>query len=189
MKKLLLIFLILSLLVGCGAPAVEEPAETEEVVTVPDEEVIPLGTFTAQALTGAEYDEQFFSSADLTIINTWATYCGPCKQEMPILGMLDRELENVQVLGIVTDVLDQQANPDPNQVELALELHKAYECDYPSLILNYDLAMLGFASLPSVPATLFVDREGNLVGKGFYGALDETGWRQEIAKRLEMIGQ
>ena len=190
MKKLLLIVLILTMLVGCGAPAVETPAEPEEEIAVQtQEETIPLGSFTAQTIMGDTLDESFFTNAELTVINVWATYCGPCKQEMPVLGQLDRELENVQVLGIVTDVLDQQGQADPGQVELALELQTAYECDYPSLILNEELAMLGFAGLSAVPATLFVDRDGNLVGQGFYGALDEAGWRETIAERLEMTGR
>lgn len=234
MKKLLLIFLILTMLVGCGAPAVEEPVQEAPAVGEPvqeapaveepvqeepaveepvqeepaveepvqeepaveepaeetqQEEIIPFGTFTAQTLTGETVDESFFSNAELTVVNAWATFCGPCKQEMPVLGALDRELEDVQVLGVVVDVLDQQGQPDPAQVELALDLQTAHACDYPSLILNVDLAMLGYASLPSVPATLFVDKDGNLVGKGFFGKLDETGWRAIIAERLEMARQ
>lgn len=191
MKRLLLILLVLTLLTGCGTPAVEEPAQVEEEITAEAEveETIPLGSFTAQTIMGDTLDESFFTNAELTVINVWATYCGPCKQEMPVLGQLDRELETVQVLGIVTDVLDQQGQADPGQVELALELQTAYECDYPSLILNEELAMLGFAGLSAVPATLFVDRDGNLVGQGFYGALDEAGWRETIAERLEMTGR
>lgn len=202
MKRLLLILLVLVMFAGCAAPAAEGPVQPEEITTEttdetveateetaeqPQEETVSLGTFTAQALTGGEYDERYFADAELTVINVWATYCGPCKQEMPVLGALDRELENVQVLGIVTDVLDQQGEVDPKQVEVALELHTTLGCDYPSLILNEDLAMLGFASLTAVPATLFVDRNGNLVGQGFYGALDEAGWRDTIAQRLELV--
>lgn len=191
MKRLLLIILVLVMLVGCGAPAAEEqPMEPEEEIAVETgEDTIPLGTFTAQTITGETVDDSFFSNAELTVVNVWATYCGPCKQEMPVLGTLDRELESVQVLGIVTDVLDQQGEADPKQVELALELQSTYECDYPSLILNEDLAALGFASLTAVPATLFVDKDGNLVGQGFYGALDENGWRETIGERLEMARQ
>ena len=107
---------------------------------------------------------------------------------MTYLGQLDRELDNVQVLGIVTDVIDQNAQPDEAQVELALEIMEASGCSYPSLILNESLAYLGFAGLSAVPATLFVDNEGNLIGQGFYGALDEAGWNAVITERLEMIG-
>jgi thiol-disulfide isomerase/thioredoxin len=193
MKKLLAFLLALLLLTGCAAntpaevPAAEEAPATEEAPAEEAVEPAYLGDFSAQMLTGETLDQSFFANADLTVINVWATYCGPCKQEMPVLGALDKELENVQVLGIVTDVTDQKGEPDDSQVELALELLEAYGCEYPNLILNQSLAMLGFASLQAVPATLFVDSNGNLAGMGFYGALDEENWRAAIDERLELV--
>ncbi len=202
MKKILALFLMMLLLTGCVyKPAAEDPPADEPVQEAapaqkaedePDAEQdapMYLGNFSAQTLTGETLDQSFFANADLTIVNVWATYCGPCKQEMPVLGALDLELENVQVLGIVTDVIDQKAEPDETQVALALELLEAYGCEYPNLILNQSLAELGFAGLQAVPATLFVDSEGYLVGAGFYGALDESGWQETISQRLELIGQ
>ena len=132
MKKLLALLLALLLLTGCAAkapageaPPAEEPAEetTEETT---GEASAYLGDFSARTLTGDTLDQTFFANADLTVINVWATYCGPCKQEMPILGALDQELENVQILGIVTDVIDQNGEPNESQVELFLSEHKRY---------------------------------------------------------------
>jgi len=202
MRKTLAFLLACLLLAGCSAPAQEpvtEPTATEpeptveEPTEVTEEEVeeapLSLGTFSAETLDGETITEAIFADADLTVINVWATYCGPCKEEMPVLGMLDQELETVQMLGIVTDVIDQTGAPDPAQIELALELADAAGCGYPNLVLNQSLAYLGFASLSAVPATLFVDNQGNLVGQGFYGALDEATWRQVIQERLEMAQQ
>lgn len=197
MKKAFALLLALLLLTGCAAdtpkeePVVEEPTAEEKVEESAGETAEPayLGDFSAQTLTGETLDQTFFAGADLTVINVWATYCGPCKQEMPVLGALDKELENVQVLGIVTDVIDQNAEPDESQVKLALELLEAYGCDYPNLILNQSLANLGFANLQAVPATLFVDKDGKLAGMGFYGALDEENWRNTINERLELAQQ
>ena len=197
MKKLLAFLLALLLLAGCAANTqkeesiAEEPIAEEKVTESAEATAEPayLGTFSAQTLTGETLDQSFFANADLTVINVWATYCGPCKREMPVLGALDKELENVQVLGIVTDVINQNAEPDEAQVELALELLAAYGCDYPNLILNQSLANLGFASLRAVPATLFVDKDGKLVGMGFYRALDEENWRNTIKERLELAQQ
>lgn len=190
MKRLLTLILALLLLAGCGTkevPVEEEPEETVTAETVTEEtEVHTFGAFSAQTLDGETLTEAIFEEADLTVVNLWATYCDPCKSEMPVLGMLDNELENVQVLGIVLDSTDQNGNPDPAQVELAIDLMEEAEADYTNLILNMELAMLGVASVASVPATLFVDAEGNLVGQGFYGALNETQWRETIAERLEM---
>ena len=198
MKRFLFLTLLLLLLAGCAqsqapaevpaeTPAVQEaPAETQEETTAEEPESIPLGSFEAQTLTNETLTEDYFSNADLTVINVWATFCGPCKEEMPVLAQLDQELEHVQILGIVTDVIDQSGSPDSAQVELALELAELAGCQYPNLILNESLAMLGFASLSAVPATWFVDGNGNLVGQGFYGALSEEGWRSIIAERLEL---
>ena len=191
MKRILSLFLILLLLTACSAK--EQPAP-ETVQTQPEaaseaapeaDAPKPLGSFTAQTLTGDTLSDAVFAESALTVINVWGTFCGPCKEEMPVLAKLHRELEDVQVLGIVIDVTDQQGQPDEGQIELALDLLDAAEADYPNLILNESLAQLGFAGVTGVPATLFVDREGNLVGQGFYGALDEAAWREVIAQRLE----
>ena len=187
MKRILSLFLILLLLTACGAK--EQPAP-ETVRTQPEaapeaDAPTPLGSFTAQTLTGDTLSDAVFAESALTVINVWGTFCGPCKEEMPVLAKLHRELEDVQVLGIVIDVTDQQGQPDEGQIELALDLLDAAEADYPNLILNESLAQLGFAGVTGVPATLFVDRDGNLVGQGFYGALDEAAWREVIAQRLE----
>ena len=200
MKRLLFLLLALLFLAGCAssepaaAPA-EAPEEPEVTESAPQEEapaasdVIPLGTFSAQTLTGETVTDGFFANAELTVINVWATFCGPCKEEMPVLAQLDQELDNVQILGIVTDVIDQTGSPDSDQVALAQELADLAGCQYPNLVLNQSLADLGFAGLSAVPATLFVDQNGNLVGQGFYGALNEDGWRSVIAERLEMAAE
>lgn len=199
MKQILSLILVLLLLTGCGAntPAAEEPAAAPETVAEPEKTAeaeskeepaeLVLAPFSAQTLTGETVTEAIYAEAELTVINVWATYCGPCKQEMPVLGMLDRELEDVQILGIVTDVIDQNGDPDPDQVDLALELTEAAACEYPNLILNESLAYLGFGDISAVPATLFVDSEGVVIGRGFYGALDEETWRQTINERLEQV--
>lgn len=196
MKQLLSLLLVLCLcfsLTACGQTEETTSAETEAVQQTEPKNTetsadvpIPLGSFTAQTLTGETVTEAIFAEADLTVINVWGTYCGPCKEEMPFLGMLHNELENVQVLGIVIDVIDQQGQPDAGQIDLALELCAAANVIYPNLVINESLAMLGFAGVQGVPATVFVDCNGNLVGNGFYGALDEETWRQVIQERLEM---
>ena len=147
-----------------------------------------LGDFTAETVTGETVDQTIFADAKLTVINVWATYCGPCKMEMPILGNIAREREGeVQILGVVTDVIDQYGNPVTDQVDFALEIMEDSNVEYTNLILNESLAMIGFASFTAVPATLFVDSDGNLVGQGFYGSLDEDSWNIVINERLGMI--
>ena len=133
--------------------------------------------------------EAVFAEADLTVVNLWGTFCGPCISEMPTLGMLHEELENVQVLGIVLDCTDQHGNPDADQVEVAKDIMETSGAAYPSLVLNQSLAMIGMANFQYIPTTLFVDSDGNVVGSEAVGAMDEAMWRETIAQRLEMAAQ
>ena len=84
-------------------------------------------------------------------------------------------------------IRNQNGELDESQVELALELLDAYGCGYPNLVYDQSLTHISrFAYLSGVPTTYFVDKEGNVVGLGFLGALDEDSWQQIIAERLEM---
>lgn len=199
MKKLIATMLCLLALAGCSstnttaapdAPVSDQPSATEQTPEQPEAEApMALGSFEAQMLDGETVTQEIFGNADLTVLNLWATFCGPCKEEMPVLAVLDQEYDNVQVVGIVTDAIDQKGEPDPGQLEIAQALCEAAGVTYPNMILNLSLAQIGLASMEAVPATLFVDSEGNLVGQGFYGALDEDGWRAEIQARLEMVSK
>lgn len=198
MKRMLTLLLALLLLAGCGSQSPADDAQTPATQTEVTEEPLtdsadtqanPFGTFSAQTLEGETITDEIFTQADLTIVNLWGTFCGPCINEMPTLGKLHEELDNVQVLGIVLDCTDQSGNPDPDQVQTALDITAATGANYPTAVLNMELAMLGMANYQYIPTTLFVDGNGDIIGTEHVGALDEDGWRQVIAERLEMIGQ
>lgn len=190
MKKFFALLLALLFLAGCGAkePALEETAEEETVVEEPaaETDADDFGAFTAETLEGETVTEAIFEQADLTVVNLWATFCRPCIQEMPTLGLLHEELENVQVLGIVLDCNDQYGGVDPEQVTVAMDIMEQTGAGYPSLVLNRSLAMIGMANFQYIPTTLFVDKNGNVVGSEVVSAMDEAGWRETIAERLEM---
>ena len=89
-----------------------------------------------------------------TVINLWASWCKPCREELPLLAKADREYgERVRFLGI--DVAD--AAP-----EAALRLAQASSVTYPQLVdrEGRTRAPLQFAGLPQ---TVFVDEQGRMV--------------------------
>ena len=47
--------------------------------------------------------ENLFSAHAVTMINIWATWCGPCKKELEELGNMHRRLEtkNAAIVGII----------------------------------------------------------------------------------------
>ena len=50
-----------------------------------------FSNFTAITLDGETVTQDIFQDHDLTMINIWATFCGPCLSEMPDLGEIHEE--------------------------------------------------------------------------------------------------
>lgn len=146
-----------------------------------------IGQFSAKTLDGDTITNDFFSKEKLTLINVWATFCNPCKMEMPGLGKLDQEMDDVQIMGVVMDVLDQDGQINQSMVETASSLKKASNVKYPSAIINQNLVNLGLGSITSLPTTIFVDSKGNIIGDLVIGARDEIEWREIIKQRLEAL--
>jgi cytochrome c biogenesis protein CcmG, thiol:disulfide interchange protein DsbE len=87
------------------------------------------------------------------VVNLWASWCGPCKEELPLLGRLDDEAGNrLTVLGV-----DYQ-DPRPDG---ALELAARSGVTFPQLAdpggsLADELRIVG------MPGTLYVDADGSV---------------------------
>jgi len=97
------------------------------------------------------------SFADKSLIIFWATWCAPCRSEIPLLEALHAEWADrgVSVVGIAVD-----------HREAVLEFAKRFKIAYPLLIGEQDAldaaAALGVAS-PVFPFTVFTDRRGEVV--------------------------
>ena len=138
-----------------------------------------LSSFTAYDLSGVARDETIFSGHKLTMINIWATFCGPCLREMPELGTLAKEYadKGVQVVGIVADVPQQDDGSfDLAQVQNARELAAQAGADYPHLLPSADLVSAKLHAVNAVPETIFVDENGSLVGESYVGARSSQQW-------------
>jgi thiol-disulfide isomerase/thioredoxin len=91
------------------------------------------------------------------VINFWATWCAPCRREIPLLSTLAGEWasHDVTVVGIAVDHRDK-----------VLQFRDQFKIGYPLLIGEQDAldvaAKLGMAS-PAFPFTVFTDRHGEVV--------------------------
>ncbi len=168
---------------------VEEPVSSENTSGDANPDEPTLKNFKTTDLDGNEITQEIFSNADLTMINIWATYCNPCLGEMPDLGVLAEEYadQGVQIVGILMDVYDQNWNVVQSQVDLAKEIIQETGADYLHLMPSTDLIYAKLRYVQAVPETIFVDKEGNLVGEPHLGARTKNKWSEEIQKRLEMV--
>lgn len=181
MKRLsALLAAALLLLSACGQAAA--PAETSGAEETASAGI--LSSFDTVDLDGNAVDQGVFSEHKLTMVNIWATYCGPCISEMPDLGILAEEYEDkgLQVIGLVSDVLDSDGNLSEEQLEKAREIVESTGADYTHVVPGEGTYGL-LSQIYAVPTTLFVDSEGRQVGSAYMSAKSLDDWK-EIADGL-----
>lgn len=164
-----------------AAEAAQTQAQTETL------EISPLfGEFITQDSNGNEVTQDIFAGHKLTMVNIWATFCGPCLREMPELGELNQEYQDqgFQVVGMPTDVMDQAGTIDQEQVDVVNEIAEKTGADYPHILPSKELVEDKLGSISVVPETVFVDEHGNQVGPSYKGARDKAAWKEIIDSLL-----
>ena len=126
-----------------------------------------MPAFTANDLDGNTVTESIFSEKDLTVVNIWGTFCGPCVGEMPELGAWAKNMpDNVQLVGLVIDIA---GDDDTEHRDLAVSIMQNADADFTQIIGNQDFADI-LKDVYGVPTTMFVDKDGNIVGDPIVGA-------------------
>ena len=121
---------------------------------------VPSNYFTTVAINGdhATYDNSMFAGAELTMINIWATTCGPCIQELPHIQNLAEAYESRGVQ-IVTALGDSEQS---GMINYALSIINRLGFNLP-VLRNTASFSAQFPTGGVYPVTYFVDRNGNIV--------------------------
>jgi thiol-disulfide isomerase/thioredoxin len=93
----------------------------------------------------------------IVVLNFWATWCGPCREELPLLSRLSREYaeKKVRFIAVSMDDLKDRAKIDQFLSRQKLDM---------DVWLGADLDMLERAGLGNVvPATMILDEQGEIV--------------------------
>jgi thiol-disulfide isomerase/thioredoxin len=93
------------------------------------------------------------------LLNFWATYCGPCKVEMPWFVELQKEYgsQGFQIVGVAMD--------DASTEDIA-KFAKELGVNYPILIGKESVAD-AYGGVSVLPTTFFLDRDGKLIAREF----------------------
>lgn len=113
----------------------------------------------------------------LLVINFWATWCPPCREEMPELSQFHEHYrdQGVLVLGIATD-----------DVAKIREFTKETKVSYPLLAGDLDAMNLGNAmgnNKGILPYTVILDRDGSVV-KTFFGRVNHVMLEEAVLPLL-----
>lgn len=139
--------------------------------------------FQGRDMEGNTVSSDILAQSKLTMINVWATYCGPCLNEMPDLGELAGEYDSAdfQLIGIISDVVE---DIDEEGMGLAKTLIAETGADYTHLLLNESLFRALLTEVTAVPTTFFLDKDGNLLDT-VVGSRDKAEWKEKIDGLLE----
>jgi len=151
----LLIALTLTACGGGGSSTPEESfIEGSGAVTrinIADRKAAPA--LSGMTLSGKTF---IFNPGQVAVVNVWASWCSPCRAEIPILIELAKQYPEVQFLGILT-----RDNP-----ATAEAFARRFAIPYPTFI--DDSLLIGFkGSLPAnaIPSTVIIDKNGNVAAR------------------------
>jgi thiol-disulfide isomerase/thioredoxin len=115
----------------------------------------PVPAFTALDLDGRQVSTTAFQGK-VVIVNFWATWCGPCRAEIPDLVKLqDKYRDQLQIIGVSED----EAPPETVK-RFAQEFH----VNYPVVMTTPEIEKL-YPGISALPTSFIVDRSARIVQK------------------------
>ncbi len=146
MKKILALLLALAMCLGCVALAEEEAATYAVGAPLPD--------FTFTAIDGTSYTlSEVLKEKDMVLINLWATWCGPCRQEFPYMEeAYELYKDKIEIFALSIE--------EEDDMETLTAFAAEYGMTFP--VGRDETGIFSAFGLNSIPTSLVVDRFGNV---------------------------
>ena len=145
-------------------PIANAPGNTFELAPEVQFQTLAGQPFTLKQLRG-----------NVVLLNFWATYCIPCREEIPVLNAMQHELESrgLKILG---------ASLEDNVADIESYQKEVRKFEYQVLVGGDDAkARFGGTVLPT---TYLIDRDGRIRQK-IVGARDRAGWEAAVKPLLD----
>jgi peroxiredoxin len=135
---------------GLGIALGEDPEDAEAVG-----KVAPLD-FTLKDMNGVTVKLSSFKGK-IILLNFWATWCPPCKVEIPdLIALQDEYADDLVVLGFSVD----------DTPELLKPFAAEYAINYPLLVgLGHENVQEAYGPMWGIPVTVVIDRDGRIAQK------------------------
>jgi thiol-disulfide isomerase/thioredoxin len=114
------------------------------------------------------------SKGKVILLNFWATWCGPCRAEIPdLIELQNKYKDRLQILGLVVD------DDDPDAIK---KFVGKFRINYPVALATDDLR-IEYGGIPALPTSFVLDAEGRVVQK-HEGLRDPVLYETEIRALL-----
>lgn len=155
-----------------NGPTIKTPPPTRPEITPRPGPDFTLRAFNGQMLSLSDF------RGKVVVLNFWASWCTPCKQEMPNLQRIWEEFRSRGVVVVGVDVVD--------DVEDAAAFLKALKITYPNVYDPGQARMIAY-QVTALPTTIFLDRQMRIRGRYVGGYLGEEGHRELREQILALL--
>ncbi len=131
-----------------------------------------VAAFTFLDKAGAEKDLSALKGK-IILLNLWATWCGPCRKEMPALSRLQKAMGSADFQVV-------ELSEDLKGYDASAAFLKEVGADNLTLYADPKTAALTAVAAPGLPVTLLLNREGRELGR----LLGPAPWDGEEAKAI-----
>ena len=142
-------------------------------------------SFATTTLDEHYIDSTVFEDYDVTMVNFWASYCYPDINDLAELQacyeQLQKDYPNVNLIQVIIDTPS-----DENEATAKSALEEA-GATFDSIIPNTSLANWVVSNLEGLPTTVFVDKDGVLLGDQIQGTQTKDGYMSAIEKVLDNL--
>jgi|GEM_PF-673214 len=159
------------LLVGLFLPVIADARPGGPTVPVP-QSTAAAPDLALRDLSGNEQSLSLYRGR-IVVLNFWATWCKPCREEMPVFIALQSRYgaQGVQVIAASTDTPDKQAE--------VVKFAKKYKLNFPVWVGASTVEMQRFELGSALPVTAIIDRDGSIAGR-IIGVVDAGSLQQRI---------
>ncbi len=109
------------------------------------------------------------------LLNFWASWCGPCEEEMPAMQKVYNEL-----MGQDVEIVAVNMTSGKETIESATQFVKQYGLTFP-VPLDTKGEVMKLYEIYGLPTSYFLDSEGIIRAK-FFGPMDERFIKEELKK-------